>query len=487
MTGTATRGLRRPVPGVAAWSQRHAPASGLPRAPLGHPLADRSVNAALRRRAQEIEAAFGAVEPALRSLTRRQFDEDFAPLGVAHLKASLGLELPLDALRATWASPLDVRTLYARCVLATFCRLIERAFDRDLARLSEGESAEALIHRWGFHAVDISPCADGRLSGVVDYILRVPPAVVVARTSYAGAMFDVDETLRRWETVELRRWREGWPNSAGEPTRFLKIGIYHFSGTDPAHGGCAAHAGDEGRAAAALLERLAQFAQAVENAHCCGGAAATLLVGVDTDTDAIRVHVPDAAGRLDVTRKVDNAVLYERTRSLSREGAKAAIRDAVASCAGVAGDDAASEGMRWFCGYLLKNNMSQIDAVRSWHGGRYADGGHTERLLIVGDGVDDVQVRNLAFQAQMASVEEGAADLDVGVRIVGALHEPRGLPVPVLVHCRYDARIPGAADRARGRARRLRAAVEARYAQREAHALHVEAVVRAGNAVEFVA
>ena len=95
-----------------------------------------------------------------------------------------------------------------------------------------------------------------------------------------------------------------------------------------------------------------------------------------------------------------------------------------------------TEGMRWFCGYLLKNNLAQVDAVRAWHGGRYADRGHTERLIVVGDAIDDVQLRNLAFQAQMETVEEGAADLDVGIKILQPLHEPRGLAVPVLAHMR---------------------------------------------------
>jgi len=189
-----------------------------------------------------------------------------------------------------------MRGLYATCVLGTFCRLIERAFDRELSSLSDGESAEALIQRWGFHAVDIAPCADGRLSGVVDYILRVPPSVVAYRKSHAGAMFDVAESLRHWETVELRRWREGVPSPASAPTRYLKIGVYHISSADPSREGCAAHGSDDARAAAGLLERLSQFEQAVEAMHGCGAGVAALLVGVDTDTDAIRVHVPDAAG-----------------------------------------------------------------------------------------------------------------------------------------------------------------------------------------------
>jgi carboxysome shell carbonic anhydrase len=445
-------------------------------------LADAAVSAGLRRRADEIEAAFGAIEPELRELAPAQFEPGFAERAIAQLRARLGLELPAELLASSWAAPLDVRRLYAHCVLATFCRLVERAFDRELAARSDGEDAEALIRRWGFHAVDITPCADGRLSGVVDYILRVPPAVVVSRTSHAGAMFDVEETVRRWEAVELRRWREGRPNPAAERTRYLKIGVYHFSSADPEHEGCAAHGSDAARAATAVLERLEQFEGAVRRIHSDDSAPAILLVGVDTDTDAIVVHVPDAQGRMAVERRLDALELYERTRPLSREAAKDAIREAVAAAARVAPDDAATEGMRWFCGYLLKNNLGQVDAVRARYGGAYVDRGHTERLIVTGDPVDDVQLRNLAFQAQLETVEAGAADLDVGVRILHRLHAPRSLAVPVLVHMRYDPRIPGARERAESRARRLGAAISERYAPlARGGALFLQAVVRAGD------
>jgi carboxysome shell carbonic anhydrase len=452
-------------------------------AALGHPLADHAVSNALRLRGEEIAAAFARIEPELRALAARQFEESFASLAAARVHEQFGLSLPAAAFAAQWSAPLDARRLYAKVVIGTFCRLIERDFDRGHAAMNDGERAEDLIRRWGFHAVDVTPCADGRLSGVIDYILRVPPAVIAYRKSFAGALFDVEESLRHWETVELRRWRENRPNPPDSPTRYLKIGVYHFSSIDPRHEGCAAHGSDEGVAAEALLERLRQFAQAVRQTHCCDAGVATLLIGVDTDTDAIRVHVPDREGRIAAARCVDNLALYEQTRLLGREGAKDAIRAAVAACAGTDDDDAATEGMRWFCGYLLKNNIAQIDAVRGWHGGTYSDRGHTERLLIVGDAVDDVQLRNLAFQAQMDTVEEGSIDLDIGIGILRGLHEPRALAVPVLVHLRFDPRIPGARERAVHRARRLCSAIEARHAAlAAAGGLQVQAVVRAGDA-----
>ncbi len=468
---------------VKAPSGRAAPngavRSGAPAG--GHPLAEPALSAALKQRAEEIEAAFEMIQPVLRRLAPRQFDDGFPEVAQHELANSLGVDIPASECEASWSTPLDLGRLHARCVLGTFANLVEREFERNLAALlDEGESAEVLIQRFGFHAVDITSCSDGRLLGAVDFILRVPPAVVVWHDAYAGAMFDVEDALHRWESVELRRWREGRPNDASEPTRYLKIGLYHFSSADPRHQGCAAHGSDETRAATALLALLQQFEGAVESTQCCGASVATLLVGVDTDTDAIRVHVPDAAGKTDVSRFVSSAALYEQTASLEREAAKEYIRQAVADATGVDAADAATEGMRWLCGYLLKNNIGQVDAVLGWIGGMYADPGHTEKLLVAGDAIDDVQLRNLAFQAQMRTLEEGAVDLDVGFNILRRTNAPHGLAVPVLVHVAYDERIPGACASAQARARRLTAAIETRYAGRAGtDGLVVQGFVRA--------
>jgi carboxysome shell carbonic anhydrase len=476
---------RRAHAAPAAW-QRLSAAAAAPATttlhPTGrHPLADNAVSLSLRRRAEEIEAAFGAIEPSLRMLAPRQFEDGFAQTAAAEMRARLGLDIPADLLTARWNRPLDLSGLYGHCVLAMFTRLVARGFQRDLTALDEGEPADALMRFWGFHAVDITACADGRLAGVLDYILRVPPAIVSFRESYAGAKFEVGAAVRRWESVELRRHRLGQPNRADENTRFLKIGVYHFSSRDPRHEGCAAHGSDDARAAGDLLTRLENFQAAMRRVH--GADVAVLLVGVDTDTDAIRVHVPDSAGRMTVSRFVESGAMYARTAALPRAAAKEAIREAVAASIGVAPDDRATEGMRWFCGYLLKNNIAQVDAVRDWHGGAYKDAGHTEKLLVVGDPVDEVQMRNLAFQAQMNTVEEGAADLDVGIKILSHTLVPQGLAIPVLVHVRGDSPIPGAFDLAREKALRLGAAISARYP--DPGLLHVHPMVRT-SATEMI-
>ncbi|CAA6817917.1 MAG: carboxysome shell protein CsoS3 [uncultured Thiotrichaceae bacterium] len=40
----------------------------------------------------------------------------------------------------------------------------------------------------------------------------------------------------------------------------------------------------------------------------------------------------------------------------------------------------------------------------------------------------------------------------------------RGLPIPVAIHYRYDARVPGSRDRVIVKARRVEAAIRKRYA-----------------------
>ena len=451
----------------------------------GHPFADPAISDALRRQTQAIDAAFGRIEPTLLRLAPRHYDEDFPQVAVRELR-EIGIEISPSLFAAHVMAPLNMRFLHARCVIGTFCRFVRDGGGRQPTHQSDGEDAATLIRQWGFHAIDVSPCADGRLSGLMDHILRIPPSVVAFRESYAGALFNLTEGLRNWETVELHRWREGRPNAASEPTAFLKIGVYHFSSADPWHQGCAAHGSDTGRAAGALLERLDQFSQAVRNVHSASAGVATLLVGVDTDTDAIRVHVPDSSGRMAVDRFVDSLKVYGQTASMSRDAAKEAVRAAVADCAGVGASDRATEGMRWFCGYLVKNNIAQVDVVQREMGGRHKDAGHTERLIVIGDALDDLQLRNLTFQAQMESVEEGAADLDIGVSVLRHTHETPGLAIPVLVYFEHDPRLPGSAARAEYKARRMMTAVIARYASLASRKkLFVQAALRAADGTDM--
>ncbi len=388
----------------------------------------------------------------------------------------LHLDFPIDLFAADWTAPLNMGMLYARCIAGTFCRLIERADDRSLAYLSDCDNIENLQQNSGFHAIDITPCADARLVDAISYTLRIPPSLVAYRKPAPGALFNVEQSVRQWERTELRRWRKASPNKAFSTTQYLKMCIYPFSNAEPADRSCAAQEGDGNPAVSALLAFLRQFVQAVRLIHGEATSVATLLVGVNTDTDAIRVHVPDAHGNMHAGRHLNGHMLYNGTSALSPTAARGAIQNAVAICGGVSLNDVASAGMRWLCGYLLEANIAQVDFRREWH---WLHAGSTQRLLVVGDAVDEAPMGHFAFQAQMDSFDEGAAEIDFGISVLRGFHEKRRLAIPLIVHVRVDPLMPGAVHYARGRASHLANEVRNRYDHLVSRGLlHIQAIIR---------
>jgi carboxysome shell carbonic anhydrase len=318
------------------------------------------------------------------------------------------------------------------------------------------------------------------LAHVIRYVLRLPYRAV-RRKSYAGALFDIEDSLAKWTETELLRYREGRPNTADAPTRYLKAVVYHYSSVDPDHEGCAAHGSDATRAAQAGLDRLLSFQRAVQNSYCCGASIDLLLIGLDTDTDAIRVHVPDANGEIDLLRFLDARELYDRSRHMTAEQALAYIDDRVQRTAD------APRGMARLIGRLLEHNLSQIDYVRGYYGAHYPDIGHAERFIGAGIGFEEVQLRNLTYFAYLDTVEEAAPDLDVGVKIFSRLNVAHGLPIPVVVRYDYHGQVPGARERAVEHCRRVAAALRSRYAElAERGLLHTLLVIRDCNAGERI-
>jgi carboxysome shell carbonic anhydrase len=288
-------------------------------------------------------------------------------------------------------------------------------------------------------------------------------------------MFDVENTVNRWVKTEHRRYREGVPNPAHADTRYLKVVLYHFSSRDPGHGGCAAHGSHDDLAAQCGRQRLLDFQTAIENSFCCGASVDLLLLGLDTDTDALRVHVPGRDGQTDLERWLDGRSVHDATRQLSPADACQRISSLVEQAAPSEPDP----GMVRLITRLLINNISQIDYVRQFHGGHYADAGHAERFIGVGIGFKEIHLRNLTYFAYMDTVEEGAPDLDVGIKIFTGLNVSRGLPIPVVVRFDYHGQVPGARERAVRHAERVQAAIESRYADLHRQGLiHVLRTVR---------
>jgi carboxysome shell carbonic anhydrase len=452
---------------------------------LAHPLSDRAANERLRAYDTRVRAAYDAIIPTLKSVSAMQHEPDFESRAQELVRGALGFELPAHVLASAWVTQLDLRSLYAWCVFKTYRRLADEFFTQDPLGGLDDQGFDSFLLDCGFHRLDLSPCADGRLAHTVSYVLRLPFGSV-KRRSYAGALFDVEDTVTQWVEVELNRFREGRPNTADAPTRYLKAVVYHRSSLDPAHQGCAAHGSDDARAASAGLERLQAFQQAVQNSFCCGASVDLLLIGLDTDTDAIQVHVPDQAGRIDLRRFVDALEAYRLTLGLDPQAARTRILQLVRDAA----PEAPTEGMVRLVARLIENNISQIDCVRTWFGGHYPDQGHAERFIGAGIGFDEIQLRNLTYFAYLTTVEEGAADLDVGLKIFGGLNVSRGLPVPVVIRFDYRGAVPGARQRAVAHCERVYGALMARYPKLAAdgllHSLRAVRDIEGTGSIEVV-
>jgi carboxysome shell carbonic anhydrase len=431
--------------------------------PSLHPLSDARTNAALEHYDSQVKRAFDRIVPVLKQISALQHEQDFVAQAQALARQELGYELPLPLLETAWVTQLDMRTLFAWCVFEAYEQTSATFFDQDplsgKAGTPQADAFQAFLLECGFHLLDVTPCADGRLAHAVAYALRLPFSSV-RRRPHAGALFDVENTVNRWVKTEHRRYREASPNPAHNDTRYLKVVLYHFSSLDPSHEGCAAHGSDDAAAAGCGFQRLRDFQQAVENSFCCGASVDLLLMGIDTDTDAIRVHVPGMDGSTNLDRWLSASEVYEATRALAPEQGRARIEAMVREAATSTPDP----GMVKLISRFLENNISQIDYVRQYHGGTYADAGHAERFIGVGIGFKEIHLRNLTYFAYMDTVEEGAPDLDVGVKIFKGLNVSRGLPIPVVVRFDYDGKVPGARERAVRHARRVQEAMESRYA-----------------------
>ncbi|KGG16406.1 MULTISPECIES: carboxysome shell carbonic anhydrase [unclassified Prochlorococcus] len=427
-----------------------------------HPLTDLSSNKKLQQYEEEVKGKFDQIVPLLKKISTIQHEDNFIDSAQKLAKSQLGFELPEEILEKAWVRPLDMRALFATCVFQAHQLSSNQFFNSDPLGGSEGSHDanlfESFLSKCGFHLLDVTPCADGRLAHSISYALRIPFSAV-RRRSHAGALFDVENTVNRWVKTEHRRYRESLPNSPHEPTRYLKVVVYHFSSINPSTQGCAAHGSDDSLAASEGLQRLLDFKKSVENSFCCGASVELLLIGLDTDTDAIRVHVPNSEGQILLDEWVSAIDIYEETKLLSREEAIRKINEKVNSS--VPGN--IEKGMVDFVVKLIVNNLSQIDYVRQLHNGPYPDEGHAERFIGVGIGFKEVHLRNLTYFAHLDTVEEGAPDLDVGIKIFKGLNVSRDLPIPVVIRFDYSGQVPGARERAILDCKRVDSAISFRY------------------------
>ena len=427
---------------------------------------------------QKIKQSFAKIEACLKQISGLQHVANFAFRAQAVAREQLGFELPENMLVDEWIKSVDIGQLYVWCVFETFRRMSDEFFTaRPLAGVADKDFQD-FINKCGFHTVDVSPCADGRLAHVIRYVLRLPYKSV-RRKSYAGAMFDIDDSLQKWVETEMLRYRESKPNSADAATRYLKVAVYHYSSSAPNTEGCAAHGSDAVKAAEGAASRLLAFQQGVENSFCCGASIDLLLIGIDTDNDSIRIHLPDVDSYIDPLNYID----YQAVQGVVANAAHANIDEVIYDFIAQAQEVVSNEGMLRFVAKLFANNISQVKYVREYYNGQYEDAGHQERFIGMGIGFEEIQLRNLTYFAYLKTVEEGARDLDVGIKIFSGLNVSRGLPIPVVIRNDYHGQVPGARERAVDRCHQLDAALKHRFSTLyEQGMLHTLMMVRDCNA-----
>ncbi|WP_052467574.1 carboxysome shell carbonic anhydrase [Serpentinimonas raichei] len=456
----------------------------------GHALVDADLNDCLHTYEQRVRGRFAAVLDVLRTLSSCQHERDFAAQAQTLALQKLGFELPTDWLANAWVAGVDMAALHAHCLFQTVAQSVQQAgFDQSCwrARMPIGPQQ---WRDWGYHTLDFSPCADGRLQALLPFILRTTPAPHVWVKAYAGALFDVEHDVADWTQRELERLTGAI--EGGAQLDYLKVAVYHYSSSAPCEQGCAAHGSLDEQAVQAAIERLVALQMAVDNTFGLGAAPQVLLIGVDTDCDAIRIHLPDASGQIHRTRFLDSATLYRSSFGMPAAAAQQAVQQAlqrhVTELGGLAakGNEA---GLLALVQAWLIANFSQIEYVNRHHAGRYAVIGHDEAFVCAGEAVPLLHLRNQFYFAHLDTVEEGAADLDVGARIFQGLNVQRGLALPVLVHFTYNARVPGARERAVQRGLRVAQAIRARFSDlAERGLLHCRVAVserQAGSVLEW--
>ena len=427
-----------------------------------HSLTDDHKNQKLYDYENKIKSDFDEIVPTLKEIARLQHHEDFIKTSQIISKSKLGIDLPRHILDKSWVKPLDMRALYAWCVFKQHEKFSDNFFENDpLEGASNSSSAidfEKFLLDCGIHLLDITPCSDGRLAHSVAYVMRIPFSAV-RRRSHAGALFDIENTVNRWVKTEHKRYREHIPNEAHQDTRYLKVVTYHFSSVDPLHQGCAAHGSNDALAAAEGRKKLLAFKEAVENSFCCGASVNLMLIGLDTDTDSLRIHLSKDDGDIDLEKTISTLEIYNSTVNFSKEDAEREICQIISQKS----SKDKLQGIDKFVYKLIVNNISQIDYVNKFHKGAYEDIGHAERFIGVGIGFKEVHLRNLTYFSHLDTVEEGAPDLDVGVKIFTGLNISQELPIPVVIRFDYSGKVPGAKERAIKDCKRVNNAISIRY------------------------
>lgn len=431
------------------------------RVECAHPLVDKHLNEALHAYESRVRTRFDRVEGVLSEIAALPRDSAFAANARDRLRSALGCDVPEALLESSWIEGVDMKAVFTHCLFSVAALCVANAHQEQADWLPGMAVDDGFLSECGYHTMDISPCSDGRLQGLLPFVLRVDPtADAVLLKAYAGALFDVELDLNDWAQRELEQRLEG---KLGK--RYLKVAVYHYSSSAPSTQGCAAHGSNEEAARDAAAQRLQELQTGISRCYGAGLGPDSLLIGLDTDLDSIRVHMPGPNGEPMTAHYIDAARIYRETLSMSAKEARDYIRAAVEEGMRAA-LSAIGAGLTRLVARLIEANLSQIEYVIEHHEGRYEEIGHGERFICVGDSIDELQLRNLYYYAHLDTLEEGADCVDVGIGIFEKLNLARGFPVPIMMHFQYASMIPGARKRAIERCERVMRAIEARYAYR---------------------
>lgn len=428
-----------------------------------HSLVNEEQNKFLRSYEIRVKTSFDRIKPVLVEILNHSHERDFEYYANTQVAKHLGVRLDDRVWKSVQGlnTQLAIIELYSKIVFSQFLNMSEDFFVNDPLSGQGTEEAHRILQDAGIHALRIDPCADGRLSHFISYVLRLPYSLT-ARKAHNSARFDVAESVLDWELTEYSRFRKSIPNKADQPTAYLKMGVYHFSNSVLKGQGCAVDSSDEQTAAKVALDKLNDFRQAIENRFACGSTVEVLLIGVNTDDDTIKLHVPDVSGNISLDRFIDTGELYRLTLNMSVEESRNTIFEEIQKCSAYLGKNPSVKRQK-LLSWLIENNFSQIAYVSNFEKGCYGDLGHAERFLCIGNDFDEIQLRNLSYFSYLDSIEESADNVEVGIKIFKSLNVKRGLPIPIIIRCDYDGRIPGSKELAVDKAKRLEKTLHKRF------------------------
>ena len=112
-----------------------------------------------------MKGSFDRIEPVLRQIAAIQFDIDSLRLKLERsLPGNFGFELPINLLDSAWTNQLDIKALYSYCVFETYRRFCDHSIATSPLAMHSDSDFDELLEECGLHAVDLTPCADGRLA-----------------------------------------------------------------------------------------------------------------------------------------------------------------------------------------------------------------------------------------------------------------------------------------------------------------------------------